>query len=69
MSDNQQQHPRKAEQKVRTLSNQKTGGHSEVADRYYNSKEWYSMSPDKRKAVIVLRDRRGETYKKVQEDK
>jgi len=26
------------------------------------------MSPEKRKAVIVLRDRRGDTYKKSQEE-
>jgi len=69
VSDNQQQHPRKAEQKGRTLNNWKTGGHGEVADRYYNSKEWYSMSPEKRRAVIALRDRRGDTYKKAQEEK
>jgi len=42
----------------------KIGGQEEVADRYYNFQEWSAMSPEKRKAIVTLREKRGNVHKK-----
>ena len=72
----QQQQPKKNPNRSnyrrtdKKLNNQKTGGHGEVTDKYYESSEWYAMPHEKRKAVIALRDKRaGGSFKKAREEK
>jgi len=47
----------------------KTGGNEEATDRYYKYQEWKTLSPDKRKAVMALRKKRGNAHKKARQDK
>ena len=47
----------------------KKGGSEAAMDRYYNFQEWKTMSPDKRKAVMALREKRGNVHKKARQEK
>ena len=43
------------------------GGNKAAMGRYYNFQEWKTMSPDKRKAVMALREKRGNVHKKARQ--
>ena len=55
--------------KYKKYSNsRKSGGKEEATDRYYKYQEWKTMSPEKRKAVMALREKRGNSHKKARQD-